>query len=134
MLYYYYLQSDYQIDWLQSLQFCELCIFLALFYSETILRVSFRSGETCLRTAMLYLLYFSCLLWEYLVFAMYVQIIGRTDADPDYVPRSRDYGLNVAAFRAKYAVDCLPQFFDIAVACCQINPENRFVAVYELSL
>ena len=60
------------------------------------------------------------------MFTVYVQIIGRTHADPDYVPRSRDFGLNVAAFRAKYANECLPEFFDIAVTCCQITPDDRY--------
>jgi len=55
-------------------------------------------------------------------------MIGRTDADPDYVPRLADFGLNVAAFRAKYGSECPDQFFDIAVTCCKITPDDRSVA------
>ena len=56
-----------------------------------------------------------------------MQIIGRTDADPDYVPRSGDFGLNVAVFRDKYGSDCPSPFFDVAVTCCNITPDERSV-------
>ena len=56
-----------------------------------------------------------------------LQIIGRTDTDPDFVPRTRDFGLNVAAFHAKYGSECPSPFFNVAVSCCKIAPDERLV-------
>lgn len=48
-------------------------------------------------------------------------------ADPDYLPRTIEFGLNVEKFRQKFATDCPVQFFDLAVLCCQMIPETRSV-------
>lgn len=54
------------------------------------------------------------------------EIIGRVQADPDYLPRTSDFGLNVELFRKKYCEpDCPKQFIKIAIACCELDPENR---------
>lgn len=54
------------------------------------------------------------------------EIIGRVQADPDYLPRTSDFGLNVELFRKKYCeADCPKQFIKIAIACCELEPENR---------
>ena len=54
------------------------------------------------------------------------EIIGRVQADPDYLPRTSDFGLNVELFRKKYCEpDCPKQFIKIAIACCELAPEKR---------
>ena len=54
------------------------------------------------------------------------EIIGRVQADPDYLPRTSDFGLNVELFRKKYCeADCPKHFIRIAIACCELDPENR---------
>jgi len=54
------------------------------------------------------------------------EIIGRVQADPDYLPRTSDFGLNVELFRKKYCeADCPKQFIKIAIACCELDPEKR---------
>jgi serine/threonine protein kinase len=54
------------------------------------------------------------------------EIIGRVQADPDYLPRTSDFGLNVELFRKKYCeADCPKHFIKIAIACCELQPEKR---------
>ncbi len=54
------------------------------------------------------------------------EIIGRVQADPDYLPRTSDFGLNVELFRKKYCeADCPKHFIRIAIACCELDPEKR---------
>ncbi|XP_050713256.1 LIM domain kinase 1-like isoform X3 [Eriocheir sinensis] len=53
------------------------------------------------------------------------EIIGRVEADPDYMPRSMDFGLNESVFQAKYCIDCPEPFYKIAFMCCNINPDAR---------
>lgn len=54
------------------------------------------------------------------------QIIGRVSADPDYLPRTTDFGLNVRGFLDRYyPPTCPPSFFPIAVCCCDLDPEKR---------
>ncbi|NXQ54116.1 LIMK1 kinase, partial [Anthoscopus minutus] len=53
-------------------------------------------------------------------------IIGRVSADPDYLPRTTDFGLNVRAFLERYCPPaCPPSFFPIAACCCDLDPEKR---------
>ncbi|NXX99659.1 LIMK1 kinase, partial [Centropus bengalensis] len=53
-------------------------------------------------------------------------IIGRVSADPDYLPRTTDFGLNVRGFLDRYCPpSCPPSFFPIAVCCCDLDPEKR---------
>ncbi|NXD81600.1 LIMK1 kinase, partial [Halcyon senegalensis] len=53
-------------------------------------------------------------------------IIGRVSADPDYLPRTTDFGLNVRGFLDRYCPPaCPPSFFPIAVCCCDLDPEKR---------
>ncbi|CAF3824404.1 unnamed protein product [Adineta steineri] len=57
---------------------------------------------------------------------MLCEIIGRVQADPDYLPRTQDFGLNVHLFNQKYCSrDCPKQFIAIAIACCDIEPDSR---------
>lgn len=47
-------------------------------------------------------------------------------ADPDYLPRTTDFGLNVRGFLDRYCPPaCPPSFFPIAVCCCDLDPEKR---------
>ncbi|XP_042860395.1 LIM domain kinase 1-like [Penaeus japonicus] len=53
------------------------------------------------------------------------EIIGRVEADPDYMPRSMDFGLNESVFKAKYCEECPEPFYKIAFLCCNVNPDAR---------
>ncbi|KAK1156432.1 LIM domain kinase 2-like isoform X1 [Acipenser oxyrinchus oxyrinchus] len=54
------------------------------------------------------------------------EIIGQVYADPECLPRTLDFGLNVGLFLEKFVPkDCPPAFFPLAVACCDLIPENR---------
>ncbi|XP_043967793.1 LIM domain kinase 2 [Gambusia affinis] len=54
------------------------------------------------------------------------EIIGKVYADPECLPRTQDFGLNVGKFVEKFLPeDCPPGFFPLAVACCDLTPDNR---------
>ncbi|XP_064459516.1 LIM domain kinase 1-like isoform X2 [Ornithodoros turicata] len=53
------------------------------------------------------------------------EIIGRVQADPDYLPRSNDFGLNTVLFKEKFCANCPESFYKIAFLCCEIDPEKR---------
>lgn len=53
------------------------------------------------------------------------EIIGRVQADPDYLPRSSDFGLNKKAFKEKFCSNCPECFYTIAFLCCDLNPDKR---------
>nr|XP_046255928.1 dual specificity testis-specific protein kinase 2-like [Scatophagus argus] len=52
------------------------------------------------------------------------EIIARIEADPDFLPRTEDFGLDVDAFESMVG-DCPPAFFSLAVTCCNMNAERR---------
>uniref|UniRef100_A0A8C7JBI1 LIM domain kinase 1 n=1 Tax=Oncorhynchus kisutch TaxID=8019 RepID=A0A8C7JBI1_ONCKI len=55
-----------------------------------------------------------------------VCIIGRVNADPDYLPRAHDFGLNVTGFLEHFCPpDCPPAFFPMAALCCDLDAEKR---------
>lgn len=57
---------------------------------------------------------------------IYYQIIGRVQADPDYLPRNSDFGLNKIAFKEKFCDSC-PEFFcKTAFLCTEVDPEDRY--------
>lgn len=57
---------------------------------------------------------------------MICEIIGRVSADPDYLPRSNDFGLNVAAFLQQYhPPQCPSAFLPLAVLCCDMDADKR---------
>ncbi|KAM7374507.1 hypothetical protein PAMP_007160 [Pampus punctatissimus] len=57
---------------------------------------------------------------------MICEIIGRVSADPDYLPRTNDFGLNVAGFLQQYhPPQCPLAFLPLAVLCCDIDAEKR---------
>uniref|UniRef100_A0A670ZYF5 LIM domain kinase 2 n=1 Tax=Pseudonaja textilis TaxID=8673 RepID=A0A670ZYF5_PSETE len=54
------------------------------------------------------------------------EIIGQVYADPDCLPRTLDFGLNVKLFWEKFVpMDCPPAFFPLAAICCRLEPESR---------
>ena len=56
-----------------------------------------------------------------------IQIIGKVYADPECLPRTLDFGLNVGKFVEKFLPeDSPPAFFPLAVACCDLTPDNRW--------
>uniref|UniRef100_A0A7N6AKL1 dual-specificity kinase n=1 Tax=Anabas testudineus TaxID=64144 RepID=A0A7N6AKL1_ANATE len=52
------------------------------------------------------------------------EIIARIEADPDVLPRTEDFGLDVDAFENMVG-DCPPAFFSLAVTCCNMSSEKR---------
>ncbi|GAB1607992.1 LIM domain kinase 2-like isoform X1 [Argonauta hians] len=56
---------------------------------------------------------------------MMCEIIGRVVADPDYLPRTYDFGMNAEVFLCKFAKDCPNSFFKLCLLCCQLNPDSR---------
>ncbi|TRY87651.1 hypothetical protein DNTS_013606 [Danionella cerebrum] len=52
------------------------------------------------------------------------EMIGRIQADPDFLPRTEDFGLDVVAFR-QMVEDCPPHLFNLAVVCCSMKAESR---------
>ncbi|KAI4884980.1 hypothetical protein NFI96_020257, partial [Prochilodus magdalenae] len=52
------------------------------------------------------------------------EIIGRIQADPDFLPRTEDFGLDVEAFQHMVR-DCPPAFFSLAVTCCSMTAQSR---------
>uniref|UniRef100_A0A8C4Z5C8 non-specific serine/threonine protein kinase n=1 Tax=Gadus morhua TaxID=8049 RepID=A0A8C4Z5C8_GADMO len=54
------------------------------------------------------------------------EIIGRVSADPDFLPRNRDFGLNVLGFLEQYhPSDCPPAFLPLAALCCDLEADTR---------
>lgn len=57
---------------------------------------------------------------------MICEIIGRVSADPDYLPRGNDFGLNVAGFLQQYhPPQCPLAFLPLAVLCCDMDADKR---------
>ncbi|XP_045903969.1 dual specificity testis-specific protein kinase 2-like [Micropterus dolomieu] len=52
------------------------------------------------------------------------EIIARIEADPDFLPRTEDFGLDVDAFENMVG-DCPAAFFSLAVTCCNMSAEGR---------
>ncbi|XP_068606782.1 dual specificity testis-specific protein kinase 2-like [Brachionichthys hirsutus] len=52
------------------------------------------------------------------------EVIARIEADPDFLPRTEDFGLDVAAFQSLVG-DCPPAFLSLAVTCCKMSAERR---------
>ncbi|XP_070999868.1 dual specificity testis-specific protein kinase 2-like [Oncorhynchus clarkii lewisi] len=52
------------------------------------------------------------------------EIIARIEADPDFLPRTEDFGLDVDAFE-NLVGDCPTPFLNLAVLCCNMNAKLR---------
>lgn len=56
-----------------------------------------------------------------------LKIIGRISADPELMPRAKDFGLNVASFLQQFHPPCCPSaFLPLAVLCCDMDVEKRY--------
>jgi LIM domain kinase 1 len=56
------------------------------------------------------------------------EIIGRIQADPDFMPRTDDFGLNQQKFIETFCKSddpCPEIFYQIAFHCCDLNPDRR---------
>uniref|UniRef100_A0A669D365 LIM domain kinase 1 n=1 Tax=Oreochromis niloticus TaxID=8128 RepID=A0A669D365_ORENI len=57
---------------------------------------------------------------------MLCEIIGRVNADPDYLPRATDFGLNISGFLEHYCPpNCPRAFFPMAAVCCDLDADKR---------
>ncbi|XP_013926826.1 PREDICTED: dual specificity testis-specific protein kinase 2 isoform X2 [Thamnophis sirtalis] len=52
------------------------------------------------------------------------EIIARIQADPDYLPRTENFGLDYDAFQHMVG-DCSPNFLQLAFNCCNMDPKLR---------
>ncbi|XP_057711539.1 dual specificity testis-specific protein kinase 1 isoform X1 [Corythoichthys intestinalis] len=52
------------------------------------------------------------------------EVIARIQADPDFLPRTEDFGLHVEAF-TQMVGDCPADFLNLAVTCCNMSAESR---------
>ncbi|XP_056298978.1 dual specificity testis-specific protein kinase 2 [Pseudoliparis swirei] len=52
------------------------------------------------------------------------EVIARIQADPDILPRTVDFGLDVATFQEMVG-DCPPDFLELAFTCCNMNSQLR---------
>ncbi|XP_054609318.1 dual specificity testis-specific protein kinase 1 [Dunckerocampus dactyliophorus] len=52
------------------------------------------------------------------------EIIARIQADPDILPRTEDFGLDVEAF-TQMVGDCPKDFLDLAILCCNLSAKQR---------
>ncbi|XP_074852005.1 dual specificity testis-specific protein kinase 1 isoform X2 [Carettochelys insculpta] len=53
------------------------------------------------------------------------ETIARVPADPDFLPRTEDFGLDVAAFCNMVGEDCPAAFLQLAFHCCRMEPTAR---------
>ncbi|NWH69362.1 TESK1 kinase, partial [Piaya cayana] len=53
------------------------------------------------------------------------ETIARIPADPDYLPRTEDFGLDVTTFRRMVEIDCPAAFLQLAFHCCSMEPTSR---------
>ncbi|KAJ8008477.1 hypothetical protein DPEC_G00105220 [Dallia pectoralis] len=52
------------------------------------------------------------------------EVIARIQADPDVLPRTEDFGLDIEMFQHMVG-DCPPAFLSMAVTCCNMDPKRR---------
>ncbi|XP_010219019.1 PREDICTED: dual specificity testis-specific protein kinase 2-like isoform X2 [Tinamus guttatus] len=52
------------------------------------------------------------------------EILGRIPADPEVLPRTQDYGLDVTAFQGMIS-ECPKQVMDLAACCCRVEAFKR---------
>ncbi|NXM57979.1 TESK1 kinase, partial [Illadopsis cleaveri] len=53
------------------------------------------------------------------------ETIARVPADPDYLPRTEDFGLDITTFRTMVGTDCPAAFLQLAFHCCSMEPTSR---------
>uniref|UniRef100_A0A8C2GJN5 dual-specificity kinase n=1 Tax=Cyprinus carpio TaxID=7962 RepID=A0A8C2GJN5_CYPCA len=60
------------------------------------------------------------------------EIIARIEADPDILPRTEDFGLDVDTFEQMVG-DCPPSFLQLAVNCCSVSHICIYTLIYRNS-
>lgn len=53
------------------------------------------------------------------------EIIGRVKADPDYLPRTKEFGLDEKKFYQEFCENCPELFYRMAFLCCNLDPDKR---------
>ncbi|KAM6229931.1 LOW QUALITY PROTEIN: dual specificity testis-specific protein kinase 1 [Porphyrio hochstetteri] len=53
------------------------------------------------------------------------ETIARVPADPDYLPRTENFGLDVTTFSTMVGIDCPSAFLQLAFHCCSMDPTSR---------
>ncbi|NXS69711.1 TESK1 kinase, partial [Pandion haliaetus] len=53
------------------------------------------------------------------------ETIARVPADPDYLPRTENFGLDVTTFRTMVGIECPAAFLQLAFHCCSMEPTSR---------
>lgn len=53
------------------------------------------------------------------------EIIGRVQADPDFLPRRGDFGLNETQFLEMFCAGCPEPFYRMAFLACHLDPDYR---------
>ncbi|NXJ83324.1 TESK1 kinase, partial [Trogon melanurus] len=53
------------------------------------------------------------------------ETIARIPADPDYLPRTEDFGLDIISFSTMVEIDCPVAFLQLAFHCCSLDPTSR---------
>ncbi|KAL9981608.1 hypothetical protein ACROYT_G010334 [Oculina patagonica] len=53
------------------------------------------------------------------------EIIGRVKADPDFLPRTSNFGLDEEKFRQEFCAECPELFYRIAFLCCNLDSDKR---------
>lgn len=53
------------------------------------------------------------------------ELIARVEADPDYLPRTDNFGLDYLAFTELCGPNVVPEFLALTFRCCAIEPKSR---------
>eukprot|EP00049_Salpingoeca_infusionum_P001532 m.49144 g.49144 ORF g.49144 m.49144 type:complete len:156 (+) comp11075_c0_seq8:1678-2145(+) len=53
------------------------------------------------------------------------ELIGRISADPDDMPRTSNFGVDIPRFKAHFAGDCPESFLSHALAAADVDPDLR---------
>ncbi|CAG9817262.1 unnamed protein product [Phaedon cochleariae] len=53
------------------------------------------------------------------------ELIARVEADPDYLPRTDNFGLDYLAFTELCEPNVVPEFLRLAFRCCNVDPKCR---------
>ncbi|XP_031573285.1 LIM domain kinase 2-like [Actinia tenebrosa] len=53
------------------------------------------------------------------------EIIGRVYADPEFLPRTKYFGIDEEAYRKKFCTECPEVFYQAAFNCCSMDPDKR---------
>ena len=52
------------------------------------------------------------------------ELIARVKADPDYLPRTANFGVDYMAFSELVQTDCPPEFLQLAFSCVQVGKDT----------